>query len=384
MNLRENSASDVVTLAGPPSELSCDASSVDDGSDAAMRVGALYCACPASLTRANVTDNRLTLALGFGLAVLAQALVLTALPEQSRLMAPSVERIGWPFALLLVGAALASFPAALLVDAFGRRAAFSLGASLGVAGGALSAFAIAKSNFFGLCLGAFWLGLAQGFALFYRHIAAQGSARGGLVVLGGGAGAALAAPVVVSLAPEPGATLLAAAGLHVVALGLAVRMPHVVAPDSAAPAPAPISRRFALATLAGAVAWFVMSAGMLHGPLTLAVCAAAPAFIGGAMGWHLFSMYGPAALAASLPGLFSTAPTLAAGLAIMVGGAGAVYAGLSIASVTLGLIAIGLGWGAVNVAALRLLHEGARPSRAALALHDLCLLGAAAAGALLF
>jgi hypothetical protein len=102
------------------------------------------------------------------------------------------------------------------------------------------------------------------------------------------------------------------------------------------------------------------------------------------MGWHLFSMYGPAALAASLPGLFSTAPTLAAGLAVMVGGAGAVYAGLSIASVTLGLIAIGLGWGAVNVAALRLLHEGARPSRAALALHDLCLLGAAAAGALLF
>jgi hypothetical protein len=36
----------------------------------------------------------------------------------------------------------------------------------------------------------------------------------------------------------------------------------------------------------------------------------------------------------------------------------------------------------VNIATLRLLHEGARPSRLALALHDLCLLGAAAAGAL--
>jgi hypothetical protein len=127
-----------------------------------------------------------------------------------------------------------------------------------------------------------------------------------------------------------------------------------------------------------------MSTGMLHGPLTLAVCSAAPAFIGGAMGWHLFSMYGPAALAAALPGLFPPVATLGVGLVVMFAGAGAVYAGASVWSVTLGLLAIGLGWGAVNVAALRLLHDGARPSRGALALHDVCLLGAAAAGALIF
>ncbi len=353
-------------------------------SDADMRVGALYCACPASMARANVTDNRLTLALGFALAVLAQALVLTVLPEQSRLIAPGVERIGWPFALLLIGAAVASFPAALFVDSFGRRAAFGLGASLGAAGGALSAFALVKANFFGLCLGAFWLGLAQGFAMFYRHIAAQGSARGGLVVLAGGAGAALAAPVFVALAPGPGAILGCAAALHLRALGLSVRQPHAIA-SPAAPAPAwRFSGAFALATVAGALAWFIMSTGMLHGPLTLAVCSAAPAFIGGAMGWHLFSMYGPAALAAALPGLFPPVATLGVGLVVLFAGAGAVYAGASVWSVTLGLLAIGLGWGAVNVAALRLLHDGARPSRGALALHDVCLLGAAAAGALIF
>ena len=123
---------------------------------------------------------------------------------------------------------------------------------------------------------------------------------------------------------------------------------------------------------------------MLHGPLTLAVCAAGPAFIGGAMGWHLFSMYGPAAVASWRPGLFPPRATLGAGLAIMLAGAGAVFAGFSIASVTIGLVAIGVGWGAVNVAALRLLHDAARPSRTAMAQHDLCLLGAAAAGALLF
>jgi MFS family permease len=348
---------------------------------APMRVGALYCACPASSQRANVTDNRLTLATGFGLAVLAQALVLTALPEQSRLMAPTIERIGWPFALLLVGAAAASFPAAMLVDSFGRRAAFGLGAALGAAGGALCAFSIGKANFFGLCLGAFWLGLAQGFALFYRHIAAQGAPRDGLIVLAGGAGAALLAPLVVWLAPSPRATLLAGAGLHIGGLALSTRLPHAL-PGKPSKSEWRISRGFVFATIAGALAWFAMTAGMLHGPLTLAVCSAAPAFIGGAMGWHLFSMYGPAALAARWPAFFPPLPSMGAGLAVMLAGAGAVYMGASVAKVTVGLIGIGAGWGAVNVAALRLLHEGAPPSRLALALHDLCLLGAAAAGAL--
>jgi APA family basic amino acid/polyamine antiporter len=47
-----------------------------------------------------------------------------------------------------------------------------------------------RGHFPALCLGALWLGLAQGFGLFYRHIAA--SARGGVSVLAAGALAALA------------------------------------------------------------------------------------------------------------------------------------------------------------------------------------------------
>lgn len=354
---------------------------LDRADTAALRVGQLACVCPAGGERAALTDNRLTLAMGFGLAVLAQALTISVLPEQSRLLAPGAAHIGWPFALLLIGAAAASFPAALLLDAFGRRAALALGASLGAAGGALAAYSVTHSLFYGLCLGAFWLGLAQGFALFYRHIAAQGSARAGLIVLAGGAGAALATPLVIHVVVTPAATLAAAAALHIVALGLSVRLPHALAPAAAPVATAPVSTRFYLATAAGAFAWFVMSAGMLHGPMTLAVCSATPAFIGGAMGWHLFSMYGPAALAARWPAL--AAPFAGAlGMAALLAGAGAVLAGASVVAVTAGLIGIGVGWSLVNVATLRALHEGAPPSRLALALHDLCLLSAAATGAL--
>lgn len=344
-----------------------------------MRPGQLVCACPGD--QASSGDNRAALALGFGLAVLAQALVLTVLPEQSRLIAPDATRIGWPFALLLVGAAAASFPAALLIDSFGRRAAFALGGSLGAAGAALGVFAIDHFLFGLLCLAAFWLGLAQGFALFYRHVAAQG-ARGSVSVLAGGAGAALAAPAVLALAPEPGMTLAIAAMLHITALALAVRQPHarfVSGPEARAAGAS--WRAFTAATAAGALAWFLMAAGMLHGPLALSLCSAAPAFVGGATGWHLFAMYGPAALAARWPAAFAPAASLFFGLLLMFAGFGAVTAGRTVAAVAAGLLAIGAGWSLVNIATLRLLHGGAPPGRRMLALHDLIILTAAAAGA---
>ena len=359
--------------------------SLDDFNSPLMRAGRLACACPEQLRQESLVDNRATLATGFGLAVLAQALVLSVLPEQSRLLAPNIQTIGLPFALLLIGAALASFPAAFLVDAFGRRAAFGLGASLGAAGGALCAFALTRGNFFGLCLGAFWLGLAQGFALFYRHVAAQGpSAQGALATFGGGALGALLAPAVIALAQTPGATLMSAAALHICALALSVRLPHMRGEAFAAPVASRLSSSFMLATAAGAFAWFIMAASMLHGPLTLAVCSAAPAFIGGAMGWHLLAMYGPAALAARWPDLLAPRPGALIGLSILLLGALAIYAGASVMSVTLGMLGVGVGWSLVNIAALRLLHDGAQPSRFALALHDVFLLVAAAAGALIF
>ena len=170
--------------------------------DLRMRAGELACVCGAQEGGDDALDahDLGRLAAGFGLSALAQALVLSTLPEASRVLAPTLDRLGWPYALLLVGAALATFPAAFLIDAFGRRSAFALGASLGVAGGLLMAFAASRGNFSALCLGAFWLGLAQGFALFYRHIAARGSAlatRAGLVVLAGGALAAGGAPALI-------------------------------------------------------------------------------------------------------------------------------------------------------------------------------------------
>jgi hypothetical protein len=60
----------------------------------------------------------------------------------------------------------------------------------------------------------------------------------------------------------------------------------------------------------------------------------------------------------------------------------ALRAGNSVVGVTAALMTLGAGWSLVNIGAMRLLHDNGRPPRFALALHDMCLLGAAAAGAL--
>jgi len=362
--------------------------------DLRMRAGELACVCGAQEGGDDALDahDLGRLAAGFGLSALAQALVLSTLPEASRVLAPTLDRLGWPYALLLVGAALATFPAAFLIDAFGRRSAFALGASLGVAGGLLTTFAASRGNFSALCLGAFWLGLAQGFALFYRHIAARGSAlatRAGLVVLAGGALAAGGAPALIRFGAlfgeGVGPLLIIAAALHALALWAATRLPHAIAPIRLEARPAAASSwRFVAATLGGALGWFLMAAGMLHGPLQLSLCQASRAFIGAAMAWHLLAMYGPAALAARWPKLAPPVLSMLVGLAAMLLALAAVRAGASVFSVTAAMMVIGAGWSLVNVGAMRLLHDRARPPRLALALHDLCLLGAAAAGALAF
>lgn len=347
------------------------------------------CLCP----RMGETDDApstLRLALGFGLGVLAQALALSQLPQAALLIAPRADEIGWPLALMLIGAALASFPAALLVDGFGRRGAFALGASLGVGGGLLAAFGMTRGHFPALCLGALWLGLAQGFGLFYRHIAA--SAHGGVSVLAGGALAALMAPLVVFCAELAGggaATLLCVSLLQIFALALAVRAPHGFArPRDEGEENAPAHNRdwfdvrFALLTVAGGAAWAIMAAAMLRGPLSLALCGAAQSFVGAAMAWHLLAMYGPAALAARWPAFFPARKSLCVGLFLLAGAFALLRLSTSPALLAAGMATIGAAWSLANIGALRLLHEKGPVPPAALALHDLCLLGAAAAGAL--
>jgi MFS family permease len=382
-----------------------DEASPDSGATPA-RAGRLACFCPpgapspgsdlaASLDEARWSPGVATLAAGFALSVLSQSLALGVLPLAGRLLAPTPILMAAPYIAMLLGAATATFPASFLLDAFGRRAALALGASLGIAGGLVMAWALTVNLFAPFCLGAFWLGVAQGFSLFYRHEAALGAGSGGraraaLIVFGSGALAGLAGPALAygvaiyapaSLFP---ATALAAALTQVLVLALAVfatsRAP--VTPPAAAQTVAPPDwRAFAGPSLIAGLAWFGMTAAMVAAPGAMAGCGIGVPLAFSAISWHVVAMYAPAFFTGIFARRIGALATSAGGLALIAAAWALEGAAQDYWRFAAALIIVAIGWCFATAGASLRLYARARPSRAMLAAHDALLFVSAIAGA---
>ncbi|SFK41006.1 Major Facilitator Superfamily protein [Methylocapsa palsarum] len=371
------------------------------------------------------------MAAGFAFAVLSQILANTMLPLGGAFLSSDPSLATMPYAAFLVGAAAATFPASLLLDAFGRRAAFALGASLGAAGGLTILWALAHHQFFTFVLGAFWLGIANGFSLFYRHAAAMLApgrpAAAIAVVFGSAAAAGLLAPTLAALAEQIAAPHLFAglAGLSTIAqlcaLIAAMRLPprtsplehipiglnpsnrqeyarafdsgaisdrshdfmrsesaleHQVAPNR------PLDWRvFACASIAGGLAWFAMAALMAAAPLAMAGCGFASTIVVGAIAWHVVAMYAPTLIFARLPsGLAPAWPAFAG--AIVVALAAALFRfSTTPASFSASLVLLGIGWSFATTGATLWIHRGGHPGPWVLPAHDFILFASAVAGA---
>lgn len=371
----------------------------------AARAGRLACLCAPSLGIADPSAGRHVnqLAAGFALAVLSQVLAVGTLPLAGTFLSPEPWMATLPYAAMLIGATIATFPAAFLMDAFGRRAAFALGASLGIAGGVMVAWALLYHQFIPLLLGAFWLGIANGFGLFYRHAAASiaGSTdrRAAIAaVFGAGALVGLIAPSLAGFAEGIAApslfvgTALAAAAAQVGAFALALTLP-ATSPEmmkaqaeefaSLHPSHGTDWQAVAGATFAGIVAWLVMTMLMAAAPLAMAGCGISPGFIFAGISWHMVAMYAPALLTAHLPSSW-TPPIIALGglLLIAIGVSVFVIAETSL-MFTLSLALLGAGWSICVVGTTQWIHENGPPPRLVLALHDGSVLFAAVIGALL-
>lgn len=378
-----------------------------DGAARLARAGRLACFCPpgaptgaptpdAALDGARWSPGVATLAAGFALSVLSQSLALGVLPLAGRLLAPDPHWMAAPYVAMLLGAAAATFPASFLLDAFGRRAALALGASLGVAGGLIMAWALTVNLFAPFCLGAFWLGVAQGFSLFYRHEAALGStgtsrARAALIVFGAGALAGLAGPAlawqVARTAPASlfAATALAAALTQVLVLALAVFatarapvLPHAYARTE----PRPDWPAFIAPSLIAALAWFGMTAAMVAAPGAMSGCGIGAPLVFSAISWHVVAMYAPAFFTGFFARRLGALTTAALGLALIAAAWAIESAANDYWRFAAALIVVAIGWSLATAGASLRLYARANPSRGMLAAHDALLFLSAIAGAI--
>src|SRR5215471_3802842 len=94
-----------------------------------FRAGAVNCVCPPAFggPEAAASQPMRTIGLlgvGAAASVLSQALMFGMLPLAGHMLAPEPGLAAVPFLALFIGAVVATFPATVLSDAFGRRAAF--------------------------------------------------------------------------------------------------------------------------------------------------------------------------------------------------------------------------------------------------------------------
>ena len=362
-------------------------------SSAMPRAGRLDCLCEPIEAGDGTPDHGGTalLAVAFALSVLSQVLTLTILPLAGLSLAPSGGWATLPYAAFYAGAALASLPASLLLDVFGRRAAFSLGASLGVAGGLLTAWSLLQWQFTGLTLGAFWLGIASGFSLFYRHATAPLGAKGTgsiLLVFGAATVAGLLAPTVANLAESLAVphTLVGMAG--------AAALAHVGSLAATAALPSRRIRRVPLQnrplqgwqrilwpSLVGAMGWFAMTALMGATPIAMVGCGLGEA-VSRAIAWHVIAMYAPSLVLAGLPKTIRPVWVAFGGCALLMAAAVAFLLASTTVIFTFSAALLGIGWSLVTMGTTLWIHEDGEPSRWLLGLHDGVLLGSALLGAL--
>jgi len=281
----------------------------------------------------------------------------------------------------VIGATLATVPAALFMRRFGRRRGFMLGAGLGMLGALIAGFAVSIGSFWLLCFGTVFAGTYNAFGQQYRFAAADAAPpdwkslaisltlTGGII--GGVVGPAVGKVTRTLLEPTYLASYGALVGFAALAMLIASRLdiaPLTMEERNAVGRPLHrIVRQPALivAVLAAACGYGVMNLLMTATPLAMDICGlpfADTAFI---LQWHVIGMFAPSFFTGSLIKRFGVLNILLAGAALMFVCIGIALSGVTLMHFWWALVLLGIGWNFLFIGGTTLLTETYRPEEKA-------------------
>jgi MFS family permease len=330
--------------------------------ESAKKNVAVLAACQALL----FTNNSTVIALN-GLAgyALASNKALATLPVT-----------GW-----VVGAALTTFPASLLMKRIGRRAGFTAGAFFGIAGVLLCSFALYQASFWLLCLGTMVFGAYNAFAQYYRFAAAEAvgpdfKAKAISLVMAGGLIGGIVGPETskhtVDLFPiHYLGGYLALIGF-LVAVILVLQLLHIP-PLKSADAKEPTrplreimaQPTFIVAILGAAIGYAVMNLLMTSTPLAMQTCGHPYSAAAMVIGWHVIAMFGPSLFTGSLIKRFGVLSMMLVGVGLLYVCIAIALSGTTVSHFWLALITVAVGWNFLYIGGTTLITEAARPAERA-------------------
>jgi len=289
-------------------------------------------------------------------------------------LAPAPQVATLPVSLTILGLALATFPAALLMQRIGRRRAFIASASLASVAALVVALGVVERSFVLLCSAALVLGTNLAFQLQHRFAATECVSPGqvstaiSLVMVGTLAAAAVGPQLAMALKDlvpghEHAGSFLGVAALCA-ATAVVLLAYHPPASQSALGDGGPgralgeILRQpaYGVAVLAAVVSYAVMSFIMTATPISMHVhdqhSDAATAWV---IQSHLLAMYAPSLFSGPLIARIGTRAGMVWGMGLMLACVLVDSSGRDLMHYWWGLVLLGLGWNLLFVAATALL-----------------------------
>jgi predicted MFS family arabinose efflux permease len=292
-------------------------------------------------------------------------------------MAPTEDLATAPVTAVILGVALSTVPAALLMRRTGRRAGFMIGCVLAIIGAGLGAYAIAIENFWFFVAAMLPIGTNQAFVQQYRFAAiesvpASDAPKAVSTVLLGSIGAALLGPTIGShastLIPDAiyAGSFLALCICYLVAMTILtqLRVPELQnAPQVKTVAPRSLLRILAspraLTAVSGAAIGFgVMTLLMTATPLTMHVHRQFSMLdTGTVIQAHVMAMFLPSLFTGKLVTKYGETAMLSVGIAVNFIAIGIALHGDSWTHFVLALTALGLGWNLLFITSTTLLAK---------------------------
>jgi len=315
------------------------------------------------------------------LLVVAQALGMSTAPFLTLIsgiigarIAPDPRLATLPAAVSIVGAALCSVPAAMLMRRFGRRQGFMFAAATAAVAALAAALAVQREWFWVFCVATFGLGLNRAFVQQYRFAAAEtvpieDSGRAISTVMLGALGAAIIGPQLASFGtpvagiPAEGVAFVVLAGVMMVSFVVLSRLGDIRPPRESHRERVPLVRllmraEFVVAVLAATVAYGVMSFIMTATPISMHV-------IDGhtmpntarVVQSHVFFMYLPSLVSGHFIRRFSCRAAMALGAGAMILAIAVGASGHGLGNYWLALVLVGVGWNFLFVGGTTLVAE---------------------------
>ena len=287
-----------------------------------------------------------------------------------------------PLTCYVLGSAMTTIPASMLMKAIGRRAGFQTGTGIGVVGAALCALAIYLANFWLLCFGMMVMGSYTAFGKYYRFAAADVAdagfrARAISLTLAGGIVGGFVAPEMAKRTKDMFAdhmflgSYLSLMGVCVIAALLLTQLEIPQLTDKERKEGGRPIREimrqpvFIVAALAGALSYGIMNLFMTSTPLAMRAHDHhfnSAAFV---LEWHVVGMYGPSFFTGSLIHRFGVLKVILAGIALLFGSVLCALAGTGVVNFWLALFVLGVGWNFMYVGGSALLTECHTPAERA-------------------